>query len=602
MLILQRIQRLTIHTILLLTPLVFHIGLEDCYYLPKLLVFEIAVAALLLSYFVSLLLERRKWSVPLDATHLALIAIPLYLALQFIWRGGAVNVRSFFLILSYVIFAAVCLDFFRAERERKRVLLPLFVAAVIAAIYALAQRLGGDLPGWLTDFKGRSFSSFGNPAFLGGYLVLLLPVAIWFLLTARSKWRYFAVGLTALLLAGLAASYTRGAWLGLAAGLPVFFVLYYYSRPEKRVLTPTVAMIGGLVLLALLAFPGNLARLVSIFDLFGEGAQGRFLMWRVTLAMIVDNPFLGIMPGSYLYLYPEYQIPLVSLYRYLFTGQAHNDYLQLLAEFGLVGFTLLLLPLWGLTRRLGQSWRERRPSGMEAALLGGLVALAVHALFNFPLYILPSAVAALLFFCMLHGSLTPARRVWSLPAFPVAGVMLLLLLALGVNLSGGVQRMTASYYLKQGGDLNREMEYTGAQRLLRRGIELNRGDYRLRRELAVSLAAVNMFGAAAGQLVVATERFPASAELWVRRGLMEARAGNLKDAEWQLREALRLDPGRQAAWNNLGNVYYKLGEKRRSAECFLQVAKLKYEAGDVEGSREAVAKAEAMRKELKIKK
>jgi O-antigen ligase len=63
--------------------------------------------------------------------------------------------------------------------------------------------------------------------------------------------------------------------------------------------------------------------------------------------MLVKKPFLGWGLGAFPIVYPEFR----SFYTTLFVNQAHNDYLQLLVETGLAGFSIMVWFLVVLFRR-----------------------------------------------------------------------------------------------------------------------------------------------------------------------------------------------------------------------------------------------------------
>ena len=96
--------------------------------------------------------------------------------------------------------------------------------------------------------------------------------------------------------------------------------------------------------------------------------------------MFADHPVLGVGIGNYAAVYPAYALPRWSDP----LGHAHNYYLNVAAETGLVGLAAYLV-LWGAA--FWQGWRAVRAVGpawrsVAAGLLGMLVALSVHNLFD----------------------------------------------------------------------------------------------------------------------------------------------------------------------------------------------------------------------------
>jgi O-antigen ligase len=129
----------------------------------------------------------------------------------------------------------------------------------------------------------------------------------------------------------------------------------------------------------------------------------RFQIWKETLRLIRAYPVFGCGLGTYVSAIQQYRISSTPL---ALVDYAHNDYLQLLAEWGVVGFAPALgfavLLLWrGLRRATAGGRRDQR--WLPTACFAGLVALAVHSLADFNLYIPVNAMVAAWIAGMLTG-------------------------------------------------------------------------------------------------------------------------------------------------------------------------------------------------------
>jgi len=110
---------------------------------------------------------------------------------------------------------------------------------------------------------------------------------------------------------------------------------------------------------AFLAVPDSpfVARFRSIFDATQHANAIRLELWRIALAMFRDHPVLGVGPANFWTLFNTYHPgPLGENAKW---SQAHNVYLQQLAERGLVGLTMLLTLLAALTWRAYQRYRDK---------------------------------------------------------------------------------------------------------------------------------------------------------------------------------------------------------------------------------------------------
>jgi O-antigen ligase len=119
---------------------------------------------------------------------------------------------------------------------------------------------------------------------------------------------------------------------------------------------------------------------------------GRAEIWKATWEMFKHHPAVGAGLGGY-------WIAVSSYHEASGAGvpqQAHNDYLELLASGGAVGFCLLLLFVYLFSQRARARLREGTPFARAAALgaLAGLFGVAVHSLFDFGLHATVNALAA----------------------------------------------------------------------------------------------------------------------------------------------------------------------------------------------------------------
>lgn len=209
--------------------------------------------------------------------------------------------------------------------------------------------------------------------------------------------RWLAVGAVGLMVIGIGLSQSRGAWLG--AVVAAVCLLLLWSRNTRRLLVPGAAIA---VLLLALAVSGALP--ASITDRLGQTVEyfgvfdvrtvqvtsdnwavvERMAHWQAGWYMFLDHPWLGVGAGNYAQAYPDYYVsswvePL---------GHAHNYYLNMLAELGVVGGALLVLLLGVAFRQLGRVLVHSESQSHDfwravlAGVVGGLVVFCVHNLFD----------------------------------------------------------------------------------------------------------------------------------------------------------------------------------------------------------------------------
>jgi len=109
---------------------------------------------------------------------------------------------------------------------------------------------------------------------------------------------------------------------------------------------------------------------------------GRLIIYENTIDLIKSYPLFGTGVGTYIYAYTMFQKKDVGA----LTDHAHNDYLELLADAGLIGGSVLILFVWGVVFYLFVKWRKRRNYFVRGVVLGcilGLVALLIHSISDF---------------------------------------------------------------------------------------------------------------------------------------------------------------------------------------------------------------------------
>ncbi|MFT7464507.1 MAG: tetratricopeptide (TPR) repeat protein [Pseudohongiellaceae bacterium] len=240
----------------------------------------------------------------------------------------------------------------------------LAVAGIWVGGLALLERIGGlgGLSFLGIDPTSRSDAGFGNPVFLGAWLVLTTPLLLAEALTESSAWRWPAALAAGLCLPALLATGSAGAWLGFGVAVVIGLVLLI---PASRALTTALAgsALGAAALLAM--HPHILIR-----------PRTHGLIWRDTLAMCFDRPW-GVGPGQFqIEFLPYASKDLLAAHprASVIINDAHCEALQVLAELGLPGLLALALATWFLFRALGAVLKGPADRAQDVARLVAIVA------------------------------------------------------------------------------------------------------------------------------------------------------------------------------------------------------------------------------------
>ncbi len=429
----DRIQKTLLALLILWVPLSFFGRAADGFTLAKEL-----VAAMVIAFFAVRIAWEGRWVFRQPLIQVSLLFV-LWMILDSFGVGllkmevlkGSVHLLLIAGTLLAVVFASS--RGFSYEKAVRYALL----AGALTALYGIAQSLGVDRGNWTTQFERRAFATLGNPDYLGGYLAALLPISFIFLLRdfgKKSAWLW--LNATLLMGAAIFATRVRGAEAAALAGF--LFLAIVLFTPWGRELARRNRLFLRVSLALVLSLGGIWTALHwQSFSRSQVSVQQRVDTYKVVWEIVKDHPWLGIGLGQLGVEVPLYQSKPwapgdYSSHPYTYTEHAHNEFLQFWAEGGLPGLLLFLAVLAAFAWVVGRFLRNPESKNEDKELLmgvtGGLVALMVQSVSNFPLQVAPTAV---LFGLFLAAPLA-LRKTAQVPApisVPVAQRVVLVLVA-----------------------------------------------------------------------------------------------------------------------------------------------------------------------------
>lgn len=251
----------------------------------------------------------------------------------------------------------------------------------------------------------RAYGTLNQPNPYAGYLGYLAPVAAATVVMSFRMWRstgqirglltfLFATGSLLALVAGIFMSWSRGAWLGLAASLLVVFGLTG-KRSAAIALGVGAAFVLIVSVIGVSWLPDAVEGRVQDLGTYVGGLNPasteitddnfsvleRLAHWQAGRLMFENEPWLGVGIGNYGANYGKYALP----HWYDPLGHAHNVFINFVAETGILGLgaflSFWLALAWTLSRRLWrgcQAWEK----ALAVGLLGTWTYLTIHNLFD----------------------------------------------------------------------------------------------------------------------------------------------------------------------------------------------------------------------------
>lgn len=374
-------------------------------------ILELGAAVLLVGWAVR---QAVAGSLRLPETPLFL-AIGLFaavVALQWISGGFAYWFAARGEILKYFAYACLFLvaaHLFSHNRERLTFLWMFTVFGALIATLAVAQDV--TAPGkifwiWPVPTSGQVFGPYADHSSYAGLMELLWPLPVALALSVNRSWVRAFCSLAALwMVASVVLCGSRGGALAIAVEGAVLALLLLH-RFGRRHMAKRIAFFAIVAVLVLgIVTPRHvIARLWALHSpLTASGAGDRIAITRDTLTMLRQKPLLGWGLGSFPTVYPQFR----SFATEYFVNEAHNDYAQMWAETGLLGFAVVLLFLVLLYRAGIRGAVNTKRDLLAMAALVACTGIVVHSLTDFNLHIPANAA---LFYVMAAAATVNPRR------------------------------------------------------------------------------------------------------------------------------------------------------------------------------------------------
>ncbi|MFZ0319333.1 MAG: O-antigen ligase family protein [Candidatus Sulfotelmatobacter sp.] len=383
-------------------------------------ILEAGSAALFLFWTAKQAVLDRQLKVIWNPIFLPMGAFAVLIVAQFAFHRTAYPHDTATLALQYVAYATLCFlagqTLVRGAQARKLTLIFSIYGGALA-IFALLQGISsnGKLY-WLRQPRGGwIYGPYVNHNHYAGLMEMLVPIPLIVSLTrlAPPKVRAVAAATAAVMVGTIFLSGSRGGMLAIVAELIILAALLVRQKRSLRTAIGIGLFLAIVVGLLVWIGGGELSKRIATA---GPGhtelsSDIRTYINRDGLRMFLKKPVLGWGLGTFPIVYPEFR----TFYTNFFVNQAHNDYLQLLVETGLLGFaTMVWLLIIIYTRALKKikHWPTEMSGAITLTCLLGLSGILVHSAVDFNLQI-PANAALFYVLCTIAASepfAKPARK------------------------------------------------------------------------------------------------------------------------------------------------------------------------------------------------
>lgn len=351
---------------LALIPLIFTTKLSSPFVFPKILFFRAIVTLMAGAWIIKIIEEKKrdflkvKFALPIGLFLFAYILSTVFSIdkTASFWGINHLQTESLYTFVFYALFFFLIADNLRDRKIIKRAVEVVILASLPVSLYGILQHFGIDfISDWSNDVSSRIISSIGNPAYLGHYLIMIMPLTLaWFFLLKNFQKRIIVFLIFILQLAALSFTYSRAAWLGLAGGLFLFFLLWGLKKKNKLIwLAPLAVFLLISIFASVFYFNPSLAenfkensfisRFASSFTLRDDTSLSRLTVWKTGWQIIKEKPILGHGPQTFIYTFNSHYPPSLLKYEKQDFGSAHNQLIDLAASHGILGLGIFLFLL-----------------------------------------------------------------------------------------------------------------------------------------------------------------------------------------------------------------------------------------------------------------
>ncbi len=365
-------------------------------------------------------------------TH-ALYTETLWAAEPDAWGSLSVNKRAtlaeFFRIASYAAFYILTVQLLSRKDLLKKTVRIVAVFITGLSFFGMVQHfLWNGKIYWIRELTlgGTPFGPFVNRNHYAGLAAMVLPLVLCLFLYYRPRYAYVSrrdriveflshpmtnihvlLGFAVVLIGtSVFLSLSRGGIISLCLSL-----LFLAGMKMHRGRQGRGWIFGVLIILVVFYSVGWFGwdkvfqRFDSIRDTGGNITEMRLQIWKDSLGIIKDFPLTGTGLGSYMSIYPKYRsIPADGI-----VDHAHNDYLELFSDGGLIGAALFgwfLYSALGVTYAVFLRRRERYSVSLFMGAVAGVVSILIHSLTDFNLHI---GANGLYFFFLLGLAVSAAH-------------------------------------------------------------------------------------------------------------------------------------------------------------------------------------------------
>jgi O-antigen ligase len=326
-----------------------------------------------------------------------MITFASLMCLQLLPGISAYQHATFSQLLLYISYGAICfllVQTLTRSREVRSVATALTIYGASIALFAVLQNLSAPTKLYrlkTSHLGGWIYGPYVNHNHYAGLMEMLIPVPLVFAFSrfGHTRERWIAASAAAFMGATIFLSGSRGGMIAFTVQVAIFIALIFREHQKRNLAILLSAFL--LLSIGVIAWTGGREVKARIATLAAEkhsdiSTDIRLQIDRDILRMSRKRPILGWGQGTFANVYPRFR----SFYTDFLVNAAHNDYLQVLAETGILGFGTMMWFLVSVLRpalRKSDKWASDLNGAVAVAAILGISGILIHSLVDFNMQI-----------------------------------------------------------------------------------------------------------------------------------------------------------------------------------------------------------------------
>ena len=352
---------------------------------------------LILAVWVTKCIWLGRFSLVKTSLYIPILSFAFFVVLSCMYSVNLnASLKQTYIIIPNILLCFLVINIIKKKKQVFIITACLVIAATLVSLYGIYQYFWGlnETRNWILQQNiqfhpgvlsrlgiDQAFSTFVIRNALAGYLLLILPLCISLFFISKSFYRLLLSVAAASIILCLYLTYSKGGWgiFLILVLVSILILMHKKFRYKKRFYIVSISAIVGLVIFSAI-FLKIIDRTNMIHDTLGS-FKVRLNYWKACPDMAKDFPF-GSGIGTFGSIYPKYKVPQAREVQL-----AHNSFLQLWTEIGLLGILSFLLVWVMFFRDWRKTFRIAYVKVLSIGIYVGCGAFLIHSLVDFDFYV-----------------------------------------------------------------------------------------------------------------------------------------------------------------------------------------------------------------------